>query len=212
MRPNSMDRKMSAVRARGQEGVVLLVALITLIAMTLAGIGIMRSIDTGTMVAGNIGFRQAAVATGDSGIESARTWLIANREALNSDIPANGYYATRQDSLDLTGNKNDPTLDGVDWDGSAPDHPVKAFSLGSVDSSGNKVFYLIHRLCSNAGSMNAPAQSCATAEMSGVGSTQDAPDYSSYGLTIKNQVYYRVTARVSGPKNTVSYVLAVILL
>src|SRR5690242_5408269 len=97
------------IRTRGgrpvrsaQQGVVLLVALIVLIAMTLAGIGIMRSIDTGTLVAGNIGFRQAAVATGDSGIEQARSWLIANRNSLDNNNTALGYYATRQDSLDLT--------------------------------------------------------------------------------------------------------------
>ena len=55
---------------RRERGVVLLIALIVLVAMTLAGIGMMRSIDTGTMVSGNIGFRQAAVATGDSSTSS----------------------------------------------------------------------------------------------------------------------------------------------
>ncbi len=47
---------------------------------------------------------------------------------------------------------------------------------------------------------------------SGLGSTQSAPDYSSYGLAVKNEVYYRVTVRVDGAKNTVSYVQAVILI
>jgi Tfp pilus assembly protein PilX len=195
-----------------QDGVVLLVALITLIAMTLAGIGIMRSIDTGTMVAGNIGFRQAAVATGDSGIETARTWLIANAESLNADQPDRGYYSTRQDNLDITGNRTEGGLDGVDWGGSNPEQPVKAFNAGTVDSSGNTVHYLIHRLCSVPGSINAAAQSCATATSTSGGSSQDAPDYSGYGLKLKNQVYFRITARVSGPKNTVSFIQAVVLI
>jgi len=92
---------------RRQGGVVLLIALIVLVAMTLAGIGMMRSIDTGTIVAGNIGFRESAVASADGGVEAARTWLMANLNALDSDNPAMGYYSTRQDSLDLTGNKTE---------------------------------------------------------------------------------------------------------
>lgn len=211
--PRSMRQRLgAAVRARRERGVVLLVALIVLVAMTLAAIGMMRSIDTGTLVAGNIGFRQAAVATADSGVEQARAWLMANVNLLNSDVPGNGYYSTRQDTLDITGNRTEGGLDGVDWGGSDPSQPVKAFSLGSVDSSGNTVYYLIHRLCSIPGSINAPGQSCAVAMISGRGSSQDAPDYSSYALALKSQVYYRITARVTGPKNTVSYVQAFILL
>src|SRR5205085_9046646 len=112
MRRHSPHRMNGAVRAR-QSGVVLLIALIVLVAMTLAGIGMLRSIDTGTLVAGNIGFRQATVATGDSGIELARTWLLNNINSLNADQPSAGYYSTRQDSLDMTGNKTEGGTDGV---------------------------------------------------------------------------------------------------
>src|SRR5271154_6277784 len=92
------------VGARRERGVVLLIALIVLVAMTLAGIGMMRTIDSGTIVAGNLGFREAAVATADTGVERARAWLVANINSLNSDNTAMGYYSTRQDNLDLTGN------------------------------------------------------------------------------------------------------------
>lgn len=198
--------------ARRQGGVVLMIALIVLVAMTLAAIGMVRSLDTGTLVAGNIGFRQSAVATGDSGIEAARTWMVANRLTLNTDNVGQGYYSTRQDNLDLTGNATYGGTDGVDWGGSDPAQPVKAFDAGTVDGTTNHVFYLIQRMCSIPGSINDPGQSCTTAANLAVGSSQSAPDYSSYGLKIKNQVYYRVTARVNGSKNTVSYVQAVILL
>jgi len=207
-----MLRRRNRIGARRERGVVLLIALIVLVAMTLAGLGMMRSIDTGTIVAGNIGFREAAVATADTGIESARTWLMANLNSLDSDNPAMGYYSTRQDGLDFTGNKTEGGTDGVNWGGSDPTQVVSAYSLGTVDTSGNTVFYLIHRLCSNTGSINGTPQSCATVAVSGTGSSQSAPDYSSYALAVKNQVYFRVTARVNGPKNTVSYVQAVLLM
>ena len=80
MAPRMTNANSRSSLPRRQQGVVLLIALIVLVAMTLAGIGMMRSIDTGTMVAGNIGFRQSAVATGDGGIEQAITWLVANAD------------------------------------------------------------------------------------------------------------------------------------
>jgi type IV pilus assembly protein PilX len=198
-----------AVRPR-QEGVVLMIALIVLVAMTLAGIGIIRSIDTGGMVAGNIGFRQSAVATGDAGIEAARAWLVANATSLNSDNPAAGYYASRMDSLDLTGNRTANATDGVNWDGTDTAQTITAFPAGNLDSSGNQVYYIINRLCSIQGSINAVNQSCTVMTQTGLGSTQDAPSYSSYGLKEASSPYYRITARVNGPKNTVSYVQAII--
>lgn len=204
--------RVNAFGARRQRGVVLLIALIVLVAMTLAGLAMMRSLDTGTLVAGNIGYREAAVATGDTGIEAARAWLLANPNSLDADNPGAGYYSTRQDSLDLTGNRSEGGTDGVNWGGSDPTQLVTAYSLGTVDTSGNTVFYLIHRLCSMPGTMNGVGQSCAFATNASSGSTQSAPDYSSFGLTNANQVYYRVTVRVNGVKNTVGYVQAVILM
>jgi type IV pilus assembly protein PilX len=205
-------RQVRGIGGRRERGVVLLIALIVLVAMTLAGLGMMRSIDTGTIVAGNIAFRESAVATGDTGVEAARTWLIANINSLDSDNPGMGYYSTRQDNLDLTGNKTEGGTDGVNWGGSDPTQTVAAYSVGSVDASGNSVFYLIHRLCSLTGSINAAGQSCATIAVASTGSSQEAPDYSSYALANKNQVYFRITTRINGPKNTVSYVQAVLLM
>ena len=207
-----MLRRRNRIGARRERGVVLLIALIVLVAMTLAGLGMMRSIDTGTIVAGNIGFRESAVATGDTGIESARTWLMTNINSLDSDNAAMGYYSTRQDGLDFTGNKTEGGTDGVNWGGSDPSQVVQGYQLGTVDTSGNTVFYLIHRLCSIPGSINGAGQTCATVAISGTGSSQSAPDYTSYALAVKNQVYFRVTTRINGPKNTVSYVQAVLLM
>jgi Tfp pilus assembly protein PilX len=199
-------------RRGGQRGVVLMVALIVLIGMTLAALGMMRSLDTGTLVAGNISYRQSAVATADTAIERARAWMITNELLLQSDNPSAGYYSTRQDALDITGNKTEGGTDGVDWGGTDPNQPVKSFNIGTLDATGNTASYLIHRLCTLTGSPNAPLQSCAVQSTVASASTQGTPDYSTYGLQVKNVVYYRITARVNGPKNTVSYVQAFILL
>src|SRR5450759_2125205 len=81
-----------------QRGVVLFIALMALVAMSLAAVALIRSVDTNTIIAGNLAFKQAATAAADSGLESAITWLastsIANASSLNADVTANGYYAT----------------------------------------------------------------------------------------------------------------------
>jgi Tfp pilus assembly protein PilX len=198
---------------RRQHGVVLIIALIVLVAMTLAGLGLIRSIDTGILVSGNIGYRESAVASGDSGIELARAWLMNNRNSLNTDLIPFGYYSSRQDSVDLTGNKTVGTADGVDWGGSNPTAPVKAFDAGTtVDGTGNHIYYVIQRLCAIPGSINLALQDCTTIAITSTGSSQNAPDYSAYALTLKNEVYYRITSRIEGPKGTVSYVQAIVLI
>jgi type IV pilus assembly protein PilX len=202
----------SPVKSR-QHGVVLLIALIALVAMTLAAIGLVRSIDTGTMVAGNIGFRQSAVATADAGIETARTWIVSqlNLPTLNGDLPARGYYSTRQDNLDITGNRTSGGTDGVDWGGSDPSQPVKAFDAGLLDATGAHVYYLINRMCTRPGAYNVSSQDCAVSYGAGQGSTQrtvDTPDQPVFGVPY---YFYRITVRVDGPKNTSSYVQALVL-
>ena len=199
-----------ASRRGREEGLVLVIALIVLVAMTLAAIGMVRSIDTGTLVAGNISFRESAVATADTGVEKARAWLVTNSASnvLTTDSPTSGYYSTRQAGLDFTGNS--PGSPGVDWDGSNPTQPTKAFDLGVIDATGAHAYYVINRLCENPGSVNDPNQSCATTSSVGAGSTQKVADYSEYALTGVLSPFYRITVRVDGPKNTVSYVQAVV--
>jgi len=61
--------------ARRQRGVVLFIALIVLVAMTLAGIAMFRQIGAGVIIAGNTAFKENATSVGDLGIEGARGWL-----------------------------------------------------------------------------------------------------------------------------------------
>ena len=56
-----------------QRGVVLFFSLVALLAMSLAAVALVRSVDTSTMIAGNLSFKRAATTSGDSGIEAALT-------------------------------------------------------------------------------------------------------------------------------------------
>jgi hypothetical protein len=56
---------------RRQRGVVLFVALIAMLLLSLAGVALMRSVDTTLGVAGNLGFRHASIAPVNRAIEQA---------------------------------------------------------------------------------------------------------------------------------------------
>ena len=207
------DRGGSVVsRLSRQQGVVLFLVLIVLVAMSMAAMSMFRAADTGSMIAGNLAFKQGALLAADAGVEQARTWVNTNVGVLDLDNPAKGYYATRQDGLDLMGSRTpEKKDDDVDWDGSNPDAIVKAVNLPKDAVTGNQLSYVVHRLCELPGGINQPGQSCATASMLTTGSTQGAVNYLDGALGIKSAAYYRITARIVGPRNTVSYVQATIL-
>jgi Tfp pilus assembly protein PilX len=199
-----------AVRHALQQGIILPVTLIILVAMTLAGIAMLRSADTTSVIAGNLAFKQSATASGDAGVEAAITWLVANKANLDQDIGASGYYATRQDALDLTGNKREPkvtTDDDLNWESAANVRKL------AKDAAGNEVAYVIHRMCDSTGPVN--GATCSTEqtykEGNGQGASRQMGSYQEGGWeVVATRAFYRITARVSGPRNTTSYVQAVV--
>jgi hypothetical protein len=181
-----------AQTGRRQRGAVLFIALIVLVAMSLAGIALIRGVDTANLIAGNLAFKQNATHGGDWGVEQARNWLQAQPAAgLYNDVPGL-YSAAMQTGLDFTA--TDPSAPDFDW---------SANSFGPVpDPAGNQVRYVIHRMCDLAG--NPASQNCVSTSLGGTaggskGSVNPA-------LPSTSQIYYRITVRVTGPRNTVSYV------
>jgi Tfp pilus assembly protein PilX len=187
---------------RRQQGVVLFIALIVLVAMSLAGIALMRSVDTGTLLASNLAFKQGAIHGGDRGIEEARTWLLAHADdpILDKDAEnsSDGYFATAQLGVDFLGNTPLPE-DDFDWSSKSKD-------LGT-DAAGNHTQYVIHRLCDSIGAV--ATTNCVRASATdGVSMKKTGVNYASFGIAGKSTVYYRVTVKVTGPRNTVAYVQA----
>jgi len=196
------------IARRAQRGVILFVALIVLVAMTLTGIALIRSVDTNLLVAGNLAFRQGATAAGDWGVESARaflrTALVGNQSALDTDQPASAYYATWQSALDLHGTGVGTPFD---WSGSS--------LVVGTDSAGNEVRYVLHRMCQNPGTGTSALANCVktsgSSSSSGAdGGTKGTVSYSTLALPASTVIYYRVTVRVLGPRNTLSFIQAML--
>jgi type IV pilus assembly protein PilX len=201
-----MSRNAPTKRASGQRGVVLFIALIVLVAMTLTAIALMRSVDTTTAVAGNVAFKASTLHTSDRGLEVAYRWLVANAgtATLNNDDSANGYYSSRPP-------KEPDWTDPASWN--------NAFCVNTCkkDANGNQIYYLIHRMCTESNTAyngtggSGQANECAT-----LVDTQCAPQASSMkagggcAMVPIPKLYYRITARVVGPKNATSVVQSMI--
>lgn len=189
-------RPRAALPRRLQRGVVLLIALIVLVAMSMAGLAVMLSSGGSILMAGNLSFRQNATSAGDYGIELARDWLRKQGPAtLQANVAGSGYYAT--------------------WDSAFNPSNFNAwFNPGlAADASGNSIRYVIHRMCLEAGGVSladgaSATQECVTLADPGKTGSKGGVQYGEKALQGTAQVYYRITARVDGPKNTVSIVQA----
>jgi hypothetical protein len=83
---------------RAQRGVVLFIALIAMVVMSLAGVALIRAVDTSGSAAGNIAFREASVTAVNYAIEQAVDWLYVSK-TLNPDTDvdnAHHYYGKLQ--------------------------------------------------------------------------------------------------------------------
>ena len=196
---------------RGQRGIALFFALICLVSIMLAAVALVRSVDTSTIIAGNLAFQQAATRSTDTGAEAALTWLAATQAAnsatnpstdvshpFNANNEAQGYYASLNPALSLTASSG-----GFDWGDTSKS------AGGATDTSGNTTRYIIQRMCRTAG----VAAKDAACLWSGA-----AIDNNGQNIKLPQQVcngpgcpaagqsaQLRITSRTVGPRNTLSY-------
>jgi len=170
-----------------ERGVVFFIALIVLVVMSLIGVSMIRQGSSTQMIVGNLAFKEGAEAAADFGVERARAWLTSKTGAqLEASDPAVIYVANG-----LSGNF-DP-LSYTTWD-----------ALEQVDSLGQRVTFVVHRLCDKTGSITANDNLCILFSET---SSKEGIDYGNAPVA-GFMPYYRVTVRVTGPRNTRSYVQA----
>jgi type IV pilus assembly protein PilX len=206
-----------------QQGLVLFFALLALAVMSIASVALIRSVDTNALLSGNMVFRQTASATSNVALEGI-TENISKKVSLVNSInhyPQLGYYATcsqfdtQPNALICDGNR----LTTMTWDNSnsslVPSQTDGNDEIrNGVDRQGNEIRYVVERMCSysnaevNAGSAKLDVSRCLMASASGcndgsyndvnMSKIKDCPDKSSSPL-------YRLTLRIAGPKNTLTF-------
>ncbi|MBX3683497.1 MAG: pilus assembly protein PilX [Thauera sp.] len=197
-------------RRRRQRGTALFVALIMLVAMSIAAVSLVRSVDTTVVITGNLAFQQTALQVADYGIEAAAGDLVtirANsrdarwRRGDTCAIPggsrtAFNYYPT----LFERASTGSPTIDGVTYTGGYPGVPSLDWNTvpcvtNTRIPAGYAVQYLIDRLCNHATNCVADNPQEGGSRRAGQARFSGAPS-----------IHYRVTVRVSGPNNAQSFV------
>lgn len=227
--PHNVLTKAKAPGLQRNRGVSLVFALIALTVLSLAAVALVRSVDTGTLVLGNMGFKQDATKSGDQGAEQAVTWisgqLAGSGSALDNDKVVDdttAYWATSHDTLDPTGaNESNTARSVIDWDkNGCASYRSGTFSggclrpLSGTAVNGNKVQYVILRLCPAAGAANSSGNDCArpvapvTEPVSITRGEFNYRKYERFDITngaSATSVYYRIIVQTVGGKNAVSF-------
>ncbi|MBR7781145.1 pilus assembly PilX family protein [Undibacterium luofuense] len=186
-----------------QSGISMFFALIILVIISISMVALVRMTDINAIIAGNLAFRESATSGGDRGIEVAIRWLRASDNGatgldpwqstahpLNTDRAANGYYS----SMDLQKN-----LTSMSWDN------TNSVDAGK-DAAANQIRYVIQRMC------RSPNQVLSDSNCLFSDSAEDNDGHNVINATqagaVKNgkSPVYRITVKVSGPRNTISYV------
>jgi len=201
---------------RAQQGVVLFIALIAMVVLSLAAVALIRSVDTGTSIAGNLATKQGTLGPINYAVERAVDALFQGgpgsiADPFNHDIAKN-YYANIQPGERPNG---------------VPAILYGPLPLATYDASFQKyddpstvskysVRWVIERLCQ--GSLPAPGpyfgdpltqtglQACdlmVPKVATGGSDSEPLPSIPPVPL-------YRVSIRVDGPANTVTYAQAML--
>jgi Tfp pilus assembly protein PilX len=197
-----------------QRGVALFFALVCLVAIMLAAVVLVRSVDTSTLISGNLAFQRAATSSADAGTEAAITWLTTIETAnatknvltdpthpFNVDNGALGYYSRLDPAKSLTASSGTRFA----WDN------TDSVAL-ATDSSGNTTRYIIQRMCRTGGVAIKDANclfSGAILDTNNQAIPLPQEICKGVGCPVAGQTpQIRITSKTIGPKNTVSYVQA----
>lgn len=181
--------------ARTSGGFALPIALLVIVAISLAAAQMVRAVDTTTAVAGNLVLRAETIATAGLALEQALATL-EDREAIpdrNQDHTAVGYHASRLAGEDPRGIPR--ALQGSRIDAS--------IACRQPDFQGTAMAHVIERLCLAPGP--ALRSNCILAGYPATthpGASMDA---------VPDTPLYRITARVDGPRGVVVVVQAMTL-
>jgi hypothetical protein len=177
---------------RRQQGVALPVMLIMMLVMLVTSIYLLRSSNSTTLAASNLAYDATLSRAVDLGLHKGFQWLrntaIAKRSDLDNDDAGDGYVASLSDTA-LTPRDSAFWAGGVEFE----------------DDDGNKIRYVIHRMCKLGGAFNHKDNRCVqtaantvklgTTVAIGESLASDAPTYAS-----SPQLHYVITARLDGAR------------
>ena len=178
------------------------IALIVMVALSLAAIALVRSVDTTNAIVGNLSFRMASILPGNLGVEKAAAALFSDSDIghvvriadHNVDFAGENYFASRQAGEDARGIPLALQKKA--------NYPFAVLSANDSSAGATEIRYVIERMCTLPG-----VPTVATCELLppkfNPGGTEGEEKFGFDGAP-----FYRVTIRVDGPQNTASFLQA----
>jgi hypothetical protein len=182
--------KIANRRAR-QQGIALPVMLIMLLVMLVGSIYLLKASNSTTLTTSNLAYDAALGRAADLGLHSAFQWLSATAAAdkarLNTHDAGHGYLAT----LDTTQTPSSPGF----WTG----------SKFIDDAAGNKIEYVVHRVCKMPLPYDHEDNSCVqtaanTSTLGNAVALGSSLSVNSPAFAGTPQVHYVITSRIYGPR------------
>jgi type IV pilus assembly protein PilX len=207
--------KTSGKRGLKQRGVVLLFSLITLVILLIAAVALIRSFSNSMFTAGNIAFKRDLQNQSDRVIPgvlaSFNTGVLATTTARAASLVASNYSAMQLPSNSL----GVPlVLLGNDTAFSAVGNTANDVSVTTIAGEAQQVTirYVIDRLCDATGTDTTLGAGHCVLIDSGVpqgGSVTDLQRAETAGVggggAVPQQLVYRISVRVTGPRNTQAF-------
>jgi Tfp pilus assembly protein PilX len=174
-----------------QQGVVVFVALIAMLVLTLAGLSLVRAVDTGGSVAANVAFRTASIVAANHAIEEAVYNLFKSPTPIapNTDDAAKHYYSSLQ-----INELSDGTPEALAGTYPPPKYTMTVYTDATTNV---EVRYLIERVCTpDAAGKNPTIGTCdlLPPKVSPAGTDNEIKR-----IPLPAIPHYRVTARVDVP-------------
>lgn len=207
-------------RSARQRGASLLFALMALVALSLAAAALLRSVDTGALIIGNLGFKDDTVLASEDATRLAMNYVqTAAATVLAADSPQAGYYFNVPANLDVTGLSKDTTRSVVDWklndcadfDKTSYAACVKPSAQEVNLPNGVTARYLVSRLCAPGSTSVNP--DCLGPTSTTKGETLDSGELkyveNLYAKSKGQQFFYRVLVRTEGTRGTITFTEAI---
>lgn len=183
-----------------QRGIVLIFALITLVILLIGAVAISRSLTASQLVLGNIGFKRDLTNQGELAVQTAlnavrATGVLATDATRNANLKSANYSAAL-----LPSNEQGIPIALLSKD--EFDKVATATNDIKVQDDGvtrAEIRYVIDRMSTAEGACSSSTCTMANPKVFG------GPASPQGGLSPPEQPIFRITLRVTGPRNTLSF-------
>ena len=211
MKTHTFSRARHPGAAR-QRGVVLLFSLIALGIMLIVAVALVRSFNSSLFTAGNIGFKRDLQNQSERAVDKVLTEFksggnLASPVQRAASAPARNY----SDTMLLTNAQGIPTVLGL-----SDSNFASTYTAGDIEPPGMnvKIRYVVDRLCATTGDETSlGAGVCRLADnpvpvgtsLSNLQGADRAPLCPTCSSAAPQGVVYRLSIKVTGPRNTQSF-------